>query len=69
MSSGHHPEQVLEALLALLAEAPELRVGQAIALATHKTTGHFDPFSVEDAHLTKALNRLAEEYRRRKLPR
>ncbi len=66
MGSGQHPEDVMEALLALLAEAPELRVGQAIALATHRLTGHFDPFSVEDAQLANALHRLAEEYRRGK---
>ena len=64
MDSGHQPEHVMEALLALLAEAPELRVGQAIALATHRLTGQFDPFNVEDAQLAKALSRLTEEYRR-----
>jgi hypothetical protein len=39
MGSGHQPKHVMEALLALLAEAPELRMGQAIALATHPAGG------------------------------
>ena len=69
MGGEHQPEHVLEALLSLLAEAPELRVGQAIALATHRLTGQFDPFSVEDAQLAKALGRLTEEYRRAKSTR
>jgi len=60
MGSGHQPEHVMEALLALLAEAPELRVGQSIALATHRLTGQFDPFNVEDAQLAKALARQGE---------
>jgi hypothetical protein len=69
MGSGQQPEHVMEALLDLLAEAPELRVGQAIALATHRLTGQFDPFNVEDAQLAKTLGQLTEQYRRAKSTR
>ncbi|MBN8228472.1 hypothetical protein JYK02_13255 [Corallococcus macrosporus] len=60
------PEQVMQALRELLAEAPEYRVGQALAIATARTTGFFDPFSVEDAALLKALQQLTAEARARK---
>jgi hypothetical protein len=69
MSGGHQPERVIEALLQLLAEEPELRVGQAIAQATHRVSGQFDPFGIEDGQLARALERLAEESRRRKAGR
>jgi hypothetical protein len=57
------PERVLEAILAVLAANPDLRVGQAVAIATSNVLGHCDPFSIEDGPLAKALEKLAELYR------
>lgn len=63
------PEQVMQALLELLAEMPDYRVGQALTLATERRTGFFNPFSVEDGELIKALNQLTAEARARKSSR
>ncbi len=59
------PQRVLEAVLAVIAANPELRVGQVVAIATHNVLGHFDPFSIEDPALAESLERLAEQYRSR----
>jgi hypothetical protein len=59
------PERVILALRAVMEADPSLRVGQAIGIATHRVHGHFDPFSTEDDRLAEALERMAEEYRRR----
>ncbi|MCY1044877.1 hypothetical protein OV208_26410 [Corallococcus sp. bb12-1] len=69
MSPKRLPEQVMEALLNFLAEEPDLRVGQAIAIAASRLTGQCDPFSIEDEKMIKALQELTIEYRARKASR
>ncbi|RKG68437.1 hypothetical protein D7V80_12470 [Corallococcus sp. CA054B] len=63
------PEQVMQALLDLLAEMPDYRVGQALAIAAARGTGYSDPFNVEDEALFKALQQMTTEARDRKRAR
>ena len=57
------PERVIRAIRAVLAVDPDLRVGQAIAIATKLALGHFDSFSIEDPALAESLDRYAERRR------
>jgi len=41
----------IERLYAAWLAHPELRLGQLIASATHRATGSFDPFNIEDNQL------------------
>ncbi|RKH51696.1 hypothetical protein D7Y23_09260 [Corallococcus sp. AB050B] len=63
------PEQVMQALLDLLAEEPEYRVGQALAIAAARRTGYSDPFNMEDEVLFKILQQMTTEARDRKRAR
>ncbi|RYZ36136.1 MAG: hypothetical protein EOO71_32955 [Myxococcaceae bacterium] len=69
MSPKRLPEQVMEALLNFLAEEPDLRVGQAIAIASSQLTGRCDPFSIEDEQMIRALLKLTAESRARRASR
>ncbi|MBN8469004.1 hypothetical protein JYJ95_21080 [Corallococcus exiguus] len=69
MSQERMPEQVMQALLDLLAEMPDYRVGQALAIAAARTTGYSDPFNVEDEALFKTLQQMTTEARDRKRAR
>ncbi|AFE04255.1 hypothetical protein COCOR_01733 [Corallococcus coralloides DSM 2259] len=68
-SQERMPEQVMQALLDLLAEMPDYRVGQALAIAAARRTGYSDPFHVEDEALFKALQQMTTEARDRKRAR
>lgn len=61
MRDERDPDRVIEALRTVLLADPDLRVGQAIALATSRALGHFDPFSIEDRDLARSLERIARE--------
>ncbi|CAM3719234.1 hypothetical protein COSO111634_24075 [Corallococcus soli] len=59
----------MEALLNFLAEEPDFRVGQVIAIASSQLTGQCDPFSIEDDEMLKALQKMTVEYRERRASR